>query len=99
MFRNFKSAVVATGLVLATVNAAMAADEIDMYCVGPNNSGYGQMTASFSPTEYKTINVLACGQTIYMTDTTFERLNECIFEIGIDVPVWHGSNRFCTFGL
>ncbi|WP_116655164.1 hypothetical protein [Pelagibacterium sediminicola] len=99
MFRNFKSAVVATGLVLATVNAAMAADEYHLMCEEPGKNGWGRMGASASPNAYDTMSYSACGYQMYLDPIVYERAQQCVYEFGINVRVYYHNdydNRLCT---
>ncbi|GAB5430272.1 MAG: hypothetical protein Devi2KO_37310 [Devosia indica] len=99
MFKNAKSAIIAAGLVLATANAAMAANEYHLMCEGPNHTGYGRMSASASPNQYDTVDDTACGYQMYMTPVVHDRVFECVFELGINVRIYYHNdydNRLCT---
>ena len=99
MFKSFKSAVIATGLVLVAAEAAMAANEYHLMCVGPNNSGYGTMLASANPTEHQTVGYYACGTRIYFSQGVYDRLLDCWYKLKIDVRMYYHNdynNRLCT---
>ena len=95
MFKNFKSAVVAPALVLATANAAMAANEYHLKCESESGP---TMRASASPTQYQNRELTICGYTMYIDEGTDDHIVYCLNRGEDVITYWHSnySQRLCT---
>jgi hypothetical protein len=95
MFKNFKSAVVAPALVLATANAAMAANEYHLKCESESGP---TMRASASPTQYHNRELTMCGYTMYIDGGTDDHIVYCLNNGEDVITYWHSnySQRLCT---
>lgn len=95
MFKSVKSAVIATSVVLATANAAMAANEYHLRCeseAGPT------MRASASPQEFQNLELTVCGYTMYISQGTDEHILYCLDQ-GEELIFYRHDNynqRLCT---
>ena len=95
MFKNAKSAIIATGLVLATANAAMAANEYHLRCESESGP---TMRASASPQEFQNLELTACGYTMYISQGTDEHILYCLDRAEDLIFYWHDNydQRLCT---
>ncbi len=95
MFKNFKSAVVAPALVLATANAAMAANEYHLKCESESGP---TMRASTSPWMSQNRELTMCSYTMYIDEGTDNRIVSCLNRGEDVITYWHSnySQRLCT---
>lgn len=100
MLKDLKSAAAVPALVLMMANAAMAANDYHIMCTGPNNTGFGTMTASAAPTQYEQILYNLCGYKVYVSKSVSKNMGYCQRN-NIALRLYRTnqySKRLCTVG-